>query len=55
MIDLNKFAMLLAQLPLQDADRAAMLKMIPRMPIRHLRALLALLQAEARAWTRAEA
>ena len=55
MIDLNKVAILMAQLPLQDADRAAMLKMIPRMPMRHLRVLFRLLQAEARALTKAEA
>lgn len=55
MIDLNKVAILVAQLPLQDADRSAMLKMIPRMPMRHLRVLAQLLQAEAKAWTRAEA
>jgi len=55
MIDLNKLAVLVAQVPLQDADRAVMLKMIPRMSMRHLRTLMSLLHAEARAWAKAEA
>lgn len=55
MIDVNKIATLAAQLPLHDAERAAMLKMIPRMQVRQLRALLKYLESEARAWTSAEA
>lgn len=55
MIDINKLAMLVAQLPLHDVDRSAMLKLIPRMPVRHLKTLLQMLQIEYRAWTKAEA
>ncbi len=55
MIDINKIAMLVAQLPLQDAERSAMLKLIPRMRVHQLRELLKYLEAEARAWTGLEA
>lgn len=46
MIDVNKLAVLVANIPMHDAEREAMLKMIPRMPIRNLRTLLQLLEGE---------
>lgn len=50
MIDINKLAMVIANLPLHDVDRQAMLKLIPRMPMRQLKVLYQMLRAEARAW-----
>ena len=46
MIDINKLATLVATIPMHDAEREAMIKLIPRMPLRHLRTLLHLLEGE---------
>ncbi len=46
MIDVNKLAVLVASVPMHDAEREAMLKLIPKMPVRHLRTLFHLLEGE---------
>jgi hypothetical protein len=46
MIDINKLAFLVTHVPMSDGERAAMLKMIPRLPVKHLRVLMRILDEQ---------